>query len=643
MKTIENPRTQAGNVVKYGTHITSDVPVTVYYMHNHTETRDIFTLKGHQALGTLFYVPMQSDNAAKSNGTFQGYDQVDIVATEDYTDISIIPNARVRLYNAAGTSYTLNPVGTAINRTMHKGETLKLHEYGYDEMPSLAGTKITATKPVAVTVTEDLVGGDTSGDQIVPITSLGTRYIVPRGYLTNVSNERFYLVSAYNGTNVNIYANTNSTSPTVTIPSLDAGQFYRYTFPSSSNAIYVQASQPIYLYQRSGYGEEGAALIPSVYAIGQTQISFFQVGGEVVQKGFLLFRDGAQGSFTISYGSTINQSMNFGANIYSVPNVTDWKIARFDLPAPPTAGQVITIRSSLSPFSFGYITGAVANNDSYGYFSAFGTFEFSDTTWMCGNSVTLEGGYALNHLWTYPDGVTTATTPSITVTEEGVYTLVMSQDPNIVTATTYVKKVNAGTVSPASQTFCTSGTSATLTVTGASGLPGTTYQWQSSTDNSTWTNITGATLPTYSPGTLTASGSTTQTFYYRRGMTSDYCELAYTYAAGITVYPLATVNAIADTVICAGTVAPQKTFSSPTAGVTYTWTNSNTAIGLAASGTGNLPSFAAPSNSPYTITATITVTPTINGCTGTSRTYNISISPCEVPINPHLRSRITME
>jgi hypothetical protein len=171
IKEIENPRGSAGSVVKYGTHIHSDVRVTAYYMMNSAASRDIFTLKGRQALGVSFYVPMQHDNAAKSNGTFEGRDQIDIVATEDETDVTIVPNAIV--VNTSGIGPNPITAGTTISRRLNKGETLKIMENGYDLNPSLAGTKITSTKPIAVTVTEDLVNGDTSGDQIVPIVSLG--------------------------------------------------------------------------------------------------------------------------------------------------------------------------------------------------------------------------------------------------------------------------------------------------------------------------------------------------------------------------------------------------------------------------------------------------------------------------------------
>jgi gliding motility-associated-like protein len=56
-----------------------------------------------------------------------------------------------------------------------------------------------------------------------------------------------------------------------------------------------------------------------------------------------------------------------------------------------------------------------------------------------------------------------------------------------------------------------------IQITAPSGGTGTyTYQWQSSPNNSTWTNINGATLSGYSPPTLLAST------YYRRSITSDY-------------------------------------------------------------------------------------------------------------------------
>src|SRR4030095_13333810 len=95
----------------------------------------------------------------------------------------------------------------------------------------------------------------------------------------------------------------------------------------------------------------------------------------------------------------------------------------------------------------------------------------------------------------------------------------------------------------------------------------------------------------------------------------------------ITVNPTATVNSISDQTYCAAVTAPVTNLSGPVSGTAFTWTNSNTAIGLAASGSGNVPSFATTNATTSPITATITVTPTANGCTGTPTTFTITLNP----------------
>ncbi|NUQ26687.1 MAG: hypothetical protein HUU34_22300, partial [Saprospiraceae bacterium] len=57
---------------------------------------------------------------------------------------------------------------------------------------------------------------------------------------------------------------------------------------------------------------------------------------------------------------------------------------------------------------------------------------------------------------------------------------------------------------PQPQTICT-GANATVSVTASGGVPPLTYQWQSSPNNSTWTNISGATNSSYTSGSLTSN------------------------------------------------------------------------------------------------------------------------------------------
>jgi hypothetical protein len=72
-------------------------------------------------------------------------------------------------------------------------------------------------------------------------------------------------------------------------------------------------------------------------------------------------------------------------------------------------------------------------------------------------------------------------------------------------------------------------------------------------------------------------------------------------------------------------------FSSPTSGtVTYSWSNSNTGIGLAASGTTNIPVFTPVNNGTTQISSAVTVTPTANGCVGPTMSFNIFVDPTPV-------------
>lgn len=94
----------------------------------------------------------------------------------------------------------------------------------------------------------------------------------------------------------------------------------------------------------------------------------------------------------------------------------------------------------------------------------------------------------------------------------------------------------------------------------------------------------------------------------------------------ITVNPTPTVTAPANIIVCNGANIPATNFTSPTAGASFTWTNSNTLIGLGASGIGNISAFNATNVSGSPITAVITVTPTANGCVGSPSTYNITVN-----------------
>ena len=137
----------------------------------------------------------------------------------------------------------------------------------------------------------------------------------------------------------------------------------------------------------------------------------------------------------------------------------------------------------------------------------------------------------------------------------------------------------------APQTLCAGTAPAALTssVNGSSdaGLP-LVYQWESSTDNTTFTAVAGATRATYQPPSSLPPGTT----YFRRraqlllpDQSGPYCTPSFTASVAITVFPALTAGTIAaDQTVCAGTAPAPLTSTAPATGGTgtfaYQWESS---------------------------------------------------------------------
>jgi gliding motility-associated-like protein len=102
----------------------------------------------------------------------------------------------------------------------------------------------------------------------------------------------------------------------------------------------------------------------------------------------------------------------------------------------------------------------------------------------------------------------------------------------------------------------------------------------------------------------------------------------------INLEPTPFVNALANQVLCSGENTTPVNFTGNVAGALYTWESSNTSIGLTqSSGINSFPSFVASNNTSNDSQATITVSAQINGCTGPSQTFNITVRPLPQIIN----------
>ena len=95
----------------------------------------------------------------------------------------------------------------------------------------------------------------------------------------------------------------------------------------------------------------------------------------------------------------------------------------------------------------------------------------------------------------------------------------------------------------------------------------------------------------------------------------------------VTVNPIPTVDVTADQALCANALTSAVTFTGNNAGTTYDWVNDDITTGLIASGSGDIAPFTATNATGSAIVSTVTVTPTLNGCTGVADVFTITVDP----------------
>jgi gliding motility-associated-like protein len=242
-------------------------------------------------------------------------------------------------------------------------------------------------------------------------------------------------------------------------------------------------------------------------------------------------------------------------------------------------------------------------------------------------------GATLNHpndvsgqVWTGPGTITppTSLTPTVTNAPVGTntYTLTVTDDNGCTKTNSIDVQVTPGPTmtDPADQIVCAGDPVSTVFV----GTGNPTFNWTNSNINiglgasgSGDISFTAASVVAPTTGTITVTPS-------ENGCVGP----AQTFT--ITVNPLPSVNQPNNVVICAG-LAVNVPFTG-TAGATFNWTNDNTAIGLGASGTGNI-SFVTPLVANQEV-ATITVTPVRNGCPGPPVSFTITVNPRPTVTDP---------
>ena len=187
----------------------------------------------------------------------------------------------------------------------------------------------------------------------------------------------------------------------------------------------------------------------------------------------------------------------------------------------------------------------------------------------------------------------------------------------------------------AQQVFC-NGTNATINLSSQNIGGTTTYSWDNSDQSIGLINGSGIAIPSFNTVNSNsipkvATVTVTPTFT-NAGVSCTGDPMLFT----IVVNPTAQVNPISQQVFCKGAQANINLTTTNAGGATtYTWTNTDTSIGLAASGSStNLPLFTATNPGTSPVVATIVVTPTFTNaggsCTSAPITFTITVNPSAI-------------
>jgi hypothetical protein len=198
------------------------------------------------------------------------------------------------------------------------------------------------------------------------------------------------------------------------------------------------------------------------------------------------------------------------------------------------------------------------------------------------------------------------------------YTITVNPSPTVTTTNPFV--------------VCNGGQVSNLSFTGT----GTSYSWTNSLPSiglsSSGTNTIATFTAVNATSTVQIANISVTPVYLGSGVSCNGSVSNFT----ITVNPTPTVTATNDVPLCNGSVTSPLSFSGTA--TSYNWTNSNTTIGLGASGPNGLPSFTATNGTGVPASATLNVTPIFTGggvtCTGSQDQFLIIVNPTPTVVDP---------
>jgi PKD repeat protein len=379
-----------GDIQKKAFKITADPGnIAVSYELDNEYNKELFTLKGRNAMGRDFFVSTQNffPNGSYSATAWSGFV---IAATKNNTRIVVFPNDDWYMLDT-------NP-GDSVVLTLNAGETFAFRAASTDANRHINGVPVKSDKDIVITFYDDSIrkkrtanttctnelSFDIIGDQLIPVEHTGKEYIVIKGDITTVSEpncpadggERIFITSTEPNTLITI---DGVLLATIT----EAGQVFSYQIDSPM--VHVMASKPVYINHITGFGGElGGALLPSIDdCCGSYNVSFVRspnpadhfimnlMARNVTSQGSP-FKNRAAGNFIlISNGVATTIPENYFDYIMDSTWIVLKKNSAISsyISAKLLPGQVAKISNSVASFHLGVISGGSTTGCKYGYFS----------------------------------------------------------------------------------------------------------------------------------------------------------------------------------------------------------------------------------------------------------------------------------
>jgi gliding motility-associated-like protein len=490
---VEN--SPSNTVNNKGLLIESDQDVAVFYEINHSNNPDKFTLKGENALGTDFYIPSQNEYY-NHDLTPKGKEKIDIVATENGTVVKIKPTA-----DCVG-----HPAGIEFSVTLNRGQTYCLEAIDESIPGTLSGTHISSDKNIAVTISDDSIqqtghgNYDIIGDQLIPTSVLGTEYIAIRTNTGTSGNiQKVYILAIEDNTEVKYGSSTIV---------LQKGQSFGTDI--TGNSLYINTSNPVYVYQVTGYGYEmGSAILPSISCTGSTKVSikrnltgafWVQIMVKTIDRNNFILRDINGNNVNTDYFGNNNNKLVWN-DVSGTTPAKEWVTAIINLGASNATYFSIdnpyTLENSSGKFHLSVLDENGASL-SYGYFSAYNSLRVSGPTQECkGTSITLTTSadpskYDLKWYLSpnLVDVLSTSTTYKIENSISGKY-IIVAKEKDVFgcesSAALNVDFLGADFDLPKDTTICSN---ANITLNGPTGTPPYKYLWEYNTTTATTQDIT---------------------------------------------------------------------------------------------------------------------------------------------------------